>query len=229
MPKILIEGLKEKTILPLFEDKKYAFQNSLVKSNLFKSKMNENKNFGDDREIKIVSLKVDTKKFNDGEKKIKFNEDNYVEVAFNKEQNNDLKYKLLIDLGNNKFFTPLRINEYLSGTKFNILELPLYKEGDEENIYAQMELYFLEKDSNDNRRLSEIYEEMNLKYLREPLLIFKDYNNNIDTPSKNNRFGLYEPNVYRRRILKSIHNKKNLNIDPVNLNNYEESKNREER
>ena len=226
VPKILIEGIKEKTILSLLEDKKYAFQNSLVKSNLFKSKMDKYKNFGDDKEIKIVSfnkvINVDKKKFNDGQKKINFNEDACAEVDFNKERINNLKYKLLIDLGNNRFFTPLAINEYLSDNKFNILELPLYKEDDEDNIYACMEIYVLEKDLNDKRTIKEIYEEINQKYLREPLLIFKDYNNIIDTPSKNDRFGLYEPNVYRRRILNLIHNKKNINVDPVNLNNYEE-------
>ena len=222
--KLSIEGIKEKTIIKYFIDDKYGFQNSLTKSKLFQQKQNQYKNIGEDKEMKIVPLNkkiiLDKKKFNDGEKKIYFEDENPAEINFNKELDNNITYKLLVSLGKNEFSTPLEINKYLSDTNFKKLEIPIYKEDDKDKIYALVLIYLFEKGEN-IASIREKYEESYQKYLKEPLLLFKE-NNFIEMPSKNNKFGLYEPNVYRRRILNSIHKNIDINIDPVNLNNYGE-------
>ena len=222
--KLLIEGIKEKTIVKSFIDGKYGFQNSLSKSKIFQYKQNQYKNIGEDKEMKIVplnkKLSIDKKKFNDGEKKINFEEDIPTEIDFNKDQDNNITYKLLVNLGKDEFETPLEIGNILKDTTCQKLEIPLYKKDDKDKIYALVSMYLSVKEEN-IASIKEKYEESNQKYLKEPLLLFKE-NNYIEMPSKNNKFGLYEPNVYRRRILNSIHKNKEINIDPVNLTNYGE-------
>ena len=221
---VFIEGLREKTITSLFDDKNYSFKNSLVKSNIYQSKKKMYNNLGDDKEIKIIpfneKINVDKKKFNEGEKTIYFNDDSSTEIDYDKVHINDLKYKLFISLGKNEFSIPLEINKYLSNAECDILELPLNKEDDQDKIYARIILYLSEKGQN-IISIKEKYEEINQKYLKEPLLIFKE-SKILDSPSRKNKFGLYEPNVYRRRLLNLIHKKKSLNVDPSDLNNYEE-------
>ena len=233
--KIIVKGLTEKTILPYFIDKKYSFENSIINNDIIKSKMKNYIDFDVDKEAKIIDFpekkKIDINKFNQGEKRINFNE-NIVEIDFDRDQINNTTYELLINLGNNEFSTPLDMNNYLNKTKCNIIELPLYKTGDKNNkIYSLVELQIAEKEGNIHKTIIEQYYELNQKFLREPATLLKDQlsksvntsNILIDSPSRNNRFGLCEPNIYRRRILSLIHNLKNLNIDPCNLENYEDN------
>ena len=46
-------------------------------------------------------------------------------------------------------------------------------------------------------------------------------NNSSDFTSKNQHFGINEPNVFRRKIMNLIHN--NININPSNLKEYNEN------
>ena len=98
------------------------------------------------------------------------------------------------------------MGNYLNKTKCNIIELPLYKTGDKNNkIYSLVELQIAEKEENIHKTIIEQYYELNQKFLREPATLLKDQlsksvntsNILIDSPSRNNRFGLCEPNIYR--------------------------------
>ena len=220
--KIFIEGLKEKTIISYFEDKNYGFENNLVNTNIFQSKKKQYTSINDDKKIKVVSFnkkgEAKKKEFNEGNKKIYF-KDNIAEVDFNR-NNNEIKYKLIINFGTDTFSIPLDLNEYLKNKNCTILELPLLKQNEEDIIYGYIEIYFIDKELNNNSSFQELYEEMYKNVLKDPYLLIRE-NDCLDSPSKNNRFGLYEPNVYRRKILNSVHNNKNIMIDPVNLENYD--------
>ena len=224
--KIIMEGINEKSITALFEDKNYGFQNSLMNSNIVKNKKNLYDNNGD-RNIKIENfndkkIEIDKNKFNENKKKIYF-EEFTTEVDFNKNDIDNITYNLIINIGKEQYTIPLELKSYLTNTNCDKVELPIYKQDEDSNnnIIACLELSLYEKDIiNNNKTFNEIYEETNKKYLREPLLIFKD-SDCLDLPSKSDRFGLYEPNVYRRRLLNLIHKKKSINIDPCNLNNYD--------
>ena len=227
--KLIIEGLKEKSIIPLLENKNYGFENSLLKSIIIQEKKKLYKSLNGDKEEKIVyfnkTKNVNKKKFNDGDKKIYFDKDTTAVVDLDKDQINNNIYTLIINLGKDEFFAPFQLKNYLANKNCDILEQPIYKNDDKDRIYACVDIHLEEKDKdnmdikNDKR---DKYEEMNQKYLKEPLLILKDFDC-IDTPSKNNNFGLYEPNIFRRKILNLIHNSADINIDPTNLSNYDEN------
>ena len=163
---------------------------------------------------------IDKNKFNNGSKFINLNQN----LIFN--LNNELENfidNLVINFGGFELFTPFNIKQILNISKCNILELPLYKKDEKTDFaeiigYIEIKILVIEQKSSTN--FNNIYEEINMKYLKEPLLLIKEdtnYNKKSDYRSKNSHFGLYEPNVYRRKILNLIHNKKSINIDPSNL------------
>ena len=223
--KIAIEGLKERTIMSLFKNDVYGFENSLVESKVYQDKKNKHKAVSDEKEVKIVDFYhntiINTKKFNDGDKKIYCAEGSNVEIDLDNDQIKDNIYNLIIKIGKDEFSTPLELYQHLNNKNCEILEQPLYKDDDKDKIYACIDMSIYKNERGNDGPIKNKYREENEKYLREPLLILKD-NQYIDTPSKNNRFGLYEPNVYRRKILNLIHNQEGINIDPTQLNNYEE-------
>ena len=179
----------------LLEEKKYIENND-----------NQNEN------QKLIHFKknfqIDKKTFNN-KKKLKDFKDKLL-FNFDKNQINDLSYKLNIYFGTFEFFTPLDLKNILYNTNCNILELPLYKIDDPNKIYALIEITISEKEPNSELTFQERYEEYNNKYLRAPLLIIKEEsekeneNTIINFQSKNNHFGLYEPNIFRRKILNMI-------------------------
>ena len=222
--KIHVEEFKEKTnktIIDKFEDKEYGFENSLMKSDIVDKKKKQVVVINDEKAIKIInfdkSIEVFKKKFNEDKKTINCVK-NSAEVDFNRDEIvTDNKYKLVINLGKDEFIIPLKIHEYLNNTDSTILELPLYKDKKDEIIVGKIYLSILEKYFNNFKSFQERFEENNLKYLMNPILLL----NENDFPSINNQFGLYEPNVYRRRLLNLIHKKKSIIIDPSNLDNYD--------
>ena len=188
---------------------------------------NENQN------IKIIpfrkSFQINKNEFNNGKKQINFNEQ--INFIFNKNQINDITYKIIINLDNSEFYASLDIKKALNNTNCNILELPIYKKEEQNKIidniiYGLIEITISEIEQNSNIPFKSKYEEYNRKYLIEPLLIIKE-ESNLNPPTdfrpKNNHLGLYEPNIFRRKILNLIHNNNNLNIDINNLNKYDEN------
>ena len=164
------------------------------------------------------SVQFDKNTFNKSNRFIDFRD--HLKFYFDREKT----YKLIINFGGFEFFTPMDIRQALYNKNCNSLELPLYKKDEQNNIYARISLTISEIEPNSKISFQTKYEENNMKYLREPLLIIKEsLEKNLisEYHSKNNHFGLYEPNVFRRRILKLIHNNKNINLDLNNLGNYD--------
>ena len=170
-------------------------------------------------------IQIDKKGFNNSKKIINYKGNLLFDLDKNKM--NDTKYKLMVYFGGFEFFTPLEFQKILYNTNFNILELPLYKIDEQGNnvILGHIEITLSEIDPNSNYNFQKKYLEYNRKYLKEPLLILKENSENIfsDFTSKDSHFGLNEPNDFRRKIMKLIHNNININIDPTNLDKYNEN------
>ena len=217
--KIIIDGLKEKSIIFLFIDHKYGFRNSITENGEIQNLLQQ---YPDGQEgdgskiIKYPQISFDKNKFNDGNKKI-INYNKTKEIDFDRNQINTAKYTLNINLNNAQFFIPLDIYEILNNTSCEEIELPLRKEG-EKRICSRLELQLEENEGSYKPSFKEAFEIENSRYLKEPMLIFDE---NLEFPAKKNHLGICEPNVFRRKILNLIHNKNNINIDPSNLNNYD--------
>ena len=170
-------------------------------------------------------LEIDKKGFNNSKKKLNYKGN--LLFDFDRAQMNKTKYKLIIHFGGFEFFTPLEFKEALYNTNFIILELPVYKLDEQGNnvIIGHIEIILSEIDLNSNYKYQKKYLEYNRKYLKEPLLILKENSDNVfsDFTSKDSHFGLNEPNVFRRKIMKLIHNNININIDPTDLGKYNEN------
>ena len=221
----------ENTILNSLINKNYNFENSLLQSDE-KIKTLYNNNMGgkiSKKEYFPKKIKLSTKKFNKGHKKLILGQHLKTQIDFIDNINdnindNNTSYKLLVLLnGNNEYYSFFDINEIKNEQMCNKFELPLYrvgKMGENEKIYGciGIDLYTLD---NSGLSFAERYEELNSKYLKEPLLILKENNNiNIqDYQYENYHFGLYEPNVFRRKILNFIHNYEGINVDPTDLEN----------
>ena len=220
---VFIEGHIEKTILSLFIDNRYNFENSLLNNEKIKNAFNRYNNHGDKKGKKEYfknKLKLQKNKFNKGQKKIIIlGEKLKTQFDFNKNLNDEsISYEIQVLIsGKGEYYTPLDMNQIINSQMCNKLELPLYKKGEDNKIYGciGMDLY----DINSNLTFNERYEELNRKYLNEPLLILKEQLNlNIfDIQNHNYHFGLYEPNVFRRKILNYIHNNPEINVDITDM------------
>ena len=214
----------ENTILNSLVNKNYNFENSLLKNDE-KIKSLYNKNSGgkiSKKEYFPKKVKLSKKKFNKGQKKLILGQHLKTQFDINNNINdNNTSYKLLVILnGNNEYYTFFDIKQIINSQMCNKFELPLYKAGEDVKIYGCIgfDLYAVD---NSGLTFKERYEELNNIYLKEPLLILKEQSNlNIqDNKYENYHFGLYEPNVFRRKILNFVHNYEDINVDPTDLEN----------
>ena len=226
---VFIEGHEEKTILSLLYDKTYDFKNSIIDQNeTIKNLFNRYNSPGDKqgkKEYFPKKVKLSKKKFNKGLKKLILGEHLITKFDFNPNLINDnIAYKLLVFLSNNgKYYTNFDINQINNIGKCNKFELPLYKIGEDTKIYGCIgfDLYAL---NNSEFTFQERYENLYDRYLKEPLLILKDQKQNPNMTLQENQyenyhFGLYEPNIFRRKILNYIHNNPYMEVDPTELEN----------
>ena len=221
---VFIEGYVEKSIILNLKDSKYNFGNSLLINdekikNTFSKYYNGGKN--GKKEYFPKKVKLSKKKFNKGQKKIILGNHLKTQFDFDKNLNNNISYLILVLVsGNGEYYTPLDINQIINPRMCNKLELPLYKKGENNKIYGCIGIDLYELD-NSGLSFQERFEELNSKYLNEPLLILKELSNiNVENFQKENyHFGLYEPNVFRRKILNFIHNYEEINVDPNDMEN----------
>ena len=223
---IFIEGYVQKTVLTFLADYKYNFENSILinnekiknafdKYNILSGKKGKKEYFP-------KKVKLSKKKFNKGQKKIILGD--HLKTQFDFHQNsNDISYEVLVILnGNTEYFTPLNMKSIINNKMCNKLELPLYKKGDNIKIYGCLGIDLCEVVDSE-LTFKERYEELNSKYLNEPLLILKeqhqDSGNSQEIKNENYHFGLYEPNVFRRKILNFIHKDKEIYVDPSDMEN----------
>ena len=101
--------------------------------------------------------------------------------------------------------------------------MPIYKEvknNINNKIYGCIGIDLYELDNSD-LTFEKKFEESNKRYINEPLLILKEKINktNLNFQVENYHFGLYEPNIFRRKILNYIHNLPEINVDPNDMKN----------
>ena len=223
---VFIEGHIEKTILLFFQDYKHGFKNSLLtndeKIKNYFDRFNDPTGKKGKKHYFPYRINLDKNKFNNGQKNIILGD--YLKTKFefqNILNNNSISYTLYVILSEKgEYYTPLNMNEIMNIKMCNKLELPLYKKGQNIKIYGCIGIDLYELDNSD-LTFQERYEELNSKYLNEPLLILKEQQNNSEQEIKNENyhFGLYEPNVFRRKILNYIHREPDIFSDPSDMEN----------
>ena len=223
---IFIQGHIEKTILLLFKDYEYGFENSLLindeKIKNYFDKFNDPSGKQGKKEYFPNAVNIPKKNFNKGQRRIMLGDYFKTQFEFNKFLNNNISYEIhVIISGKGELYTPLNMNEINNIKMCNKLELPLYKKDQNTKIYGCIGIDLYELDNSD-LTFQERYEELNSKYLNEPLLIIKEQQK--DSQKQENKdedyhFGLYEPNVFRRKILNYIHKEPDLFVDPSDMEN----------
>ena len=223
------EDLDKKSIYSLLEDTKYGFINSLAKNEKIKGKVEifSEKQEGNRCEFH-KKVKLDKEKFNSGKKyiylgnnlkrecDIKKNKeklDIYI-IAYNEQERYKEEYNSTINL------SKLSKNKNLCIK----LELPLYKTGNNEKIYGCIGIDLYEK--GDDTDFEKKYIKANENYFLQPLLILKEqiksdnnFNVNFNFQAEDYHFGLYEPNIFRRKILNFVHALPEIYVDPNNIVN----------
>ena len=187
------------------------FKNSLLESDKLKEYLNE----------KIYSfnkkLRFDIDRYKKGHRLISFgkNMTSNLSSVFGYDFLIERDYKLLINLfddENEKYYSNLNILRETNDEICNKYELPIFKENVENKIFGCIGVDIFEKEFIPN--ILQKYEEINQDKINNPLLLIskvnkKENDNNI----LNNCFiGIYEPNIFRRKILRKINK---LKINPT--------------
>ena len=207
----LCRGLGEGKNSLIKKMEELPFKNSLLNSDKLKEYLKE----------KIYSfnkkLRFDIERFKKGQRLISFgkNMESNLSSVFDYDFLIERDYKLLINLfddDNEKYYSKLNILIEKNDEICNKYELPIYKENEENKIYGCIGVDIFE--SEFIPIILQKYEEINQDKINNPLLLMskpikKENDNNI---LYNCLFGIYEPNIFRRRILRKINK---LKINPT--------------
>ena len=226
--KIQLPGQTKKSIYPLLVDNTYGFKNSLANKEKIKEKVeNYSERQGKDKnrfEFK-KKLKIGKQKFNSGNKYLYMGNEikSEYEIKMNK-KSLDI-YIIMFDKNNKykeEYNSTIDLSKILSNEKLSTkLELPIYKKDNNEKIYGCLGINLFEK-KGDDMDFEKEYIEANKSYISQPLKILKEQinpNNNYNFQAEDYHFKLYEPNIFRRKILNFVHSLPEINIDPNNIEN----------
>ena len=221
---VFIEGQVGKSIISYLCEPKYGFENSLLTTNeriknIYNRYRNDNGKAGK-KEYFPKKVKLSKDRFNKGQKKIILGEHLKTQFDFNDKFIRNQSYEIDVTLnGRGDFYSPLDIKQIFNDQMCNKLELALYQKGDNTKIYGCIGIDLYELLDSDET-FQERFEELNSKYLKKPILLLKEQlKTDQDFQVENYHIGLYEPNVYRRKILNFIHNEQNINVDPTDMDN----------
>ena len=226
---LLIEGQVKagRTILEFLNDSNYGFQNALlienekIKNTVSKIQSDNGKQWR--KELFPKKVKLSKSNFNNGKKTIILGGHLKTQFEFNKSLVNKNSYELEIILSKqDEYFSKLDLGTIINETMCNKIELPIYKKNDKmDKIYGAIGIDLYELDNNSDKTFEERFEELNRRFLNEPLLIVKELlkKDFSDFKIENYHIELYEPNIYRRYILNFIHNEKDINVDPRDMEN----------
>ena len=249
--KILKVGNNDTTLLQRLDIPKYQYKNSLLEIPEIKKAYNQvmDSNGGDGRRYPFSSKAIlSQNKFNNGRKKYKLgNMMSSFPASTNKSEIYAIEIYFRINTKIMYSFTTSKeeISKVINNKTCESLELPLYKDGEnEEKIYGYIIADIWNSNFNeksDKNQFMAKYLSSNITYLKNPTLLLNKKSNsntfsdnsisnrqisgiveNNDDIFDNNNFGLYEPNVFRRKILKLLHDY-NLNVDVTKLENYRDN------
>ena len=193
-------------------------ENCKFKNTLLEKEKNRLENYFEKKIFPFSKkVKILKEKFSKGQKKIDMN--NKMKTIFNYDFSSENDYSLIIKYyGQNgekkEYFAPLNIS---TDNKDEIIcdkyELPFYEKDNFNKIFGCIGLDIYEKSFEKDFLLK--YEEINEDYFKDPYkIILEDNKIEENTYLKENyKFGLYEPNVFRRKILRKINDK--IKIDPT--------------
>ena len=214
LPTYLYFLISQNNLLSYFKNPEYGFQNQLLKNQKISKILRtseENANLKGQGH-KSFKKKVKINKNNINQKKIYLNQNMKNDFNINREYKTQ-KYYLNIEIKKFGFYySSFDLNEIDNSQRCNKLELPIKKINDE-RIYGCVGIDLMEKNES-GHDFEKRFNELNKDYLKLPLLVLKEYSDNKNIQLENYHFGLYEPNVFRRKILNFIHDK---NIDPKNI------------
>ena len=182
------------------------FANSLLGTDNYKKYFKDN-SFDFNKKVRIVK-----EQFKKVPRKLVLGK---VKAAFPYYHNKKNDYTLIMTYGRNKeYYSSLKISD---NNKLDIIcdkcECPFFEKNKENKIIGCFGLDIYEKDFED--KFLQKYEEMNKEYINDP---YKIILKNIKTDEDQNdlekyKLGLYEPNIFRRKILRNINI---MGIEPTN-------------
>ena len=219
------ENNENNSLVNRLDVSKFKFKNSILQKpeiqNEYK-RILETRDNGGVRFLLPKKAKLEKRFFNSSKKKFALK--NIMRTSFPLTNNNNETYSIEIYFLSEKnkilekFYTPSDIiSKVINNRDIEMCEIPFFKKEDEK-IYGFMiiDLWCNENDDQEIINQDEFifkYYNKYIKFLQNPSLLL----NNFEDSSY--RFGLYEPNVFRRKILKLIHDLP-INIDPTKLNEY---------
>ena len=212
---VSIEGNIRRNLFSYFKNSDYDFQNELLNdeklSNILKSYRENISGRGIEYNFK-KKLKINKKDYN--QRKFILNQHMKNIFDINGEDKNQIYY-LNINIENiGDYYSSFDLNIIENPQRCNKLELPIYKKDDEsERIYGCVGIDLMEINDS-GQDFQERFNILNKDDLKLPLQILKKHLDETIIQLENYHFGLYEPNIFRRKILNFIHDK---DIDPKNI------------
>ena len=202
----LIRGLEKGKNSLLTKLEKCSFKNSLLKNEKLKNYIDE-KTYHFKKKVRF-----DIKRYKNGQRMIFLgkNMESDLSCEFKYDFDSIRNYTLIMKLfddENEKYYSILNILLENDLKICNKYEFPIYKNGVENKIFGCVGVDIYEKVFQGNQLQK--YKDFHINIINNPLLLISknnDYQNNC-------LFGLYEPNVFRRKILRKINK---LGIDPIN-------------
>ena len=190
---------------------KCRYQNSLIKTEEMQNYFLEN-SFPLSKRVKI-----NKEIYKKGQRKIILGKDmkSLVNTSFPYDFSNENNYSLIMMYGTKKkeYYSPLEIS---IENKLHIIcgkyELPFFEKDNYKKIYGCIGVDIYSEQYKDNAL--QVFEEINQDYICNPYkIILKENKINKDQNFlENYKFGLYEPNIFRRKILRKINE---MGIEPT--------------
>ena len=207
----LLRGLGGRKKLFLNKLEEFPFKNKLLNND-------DIKKYTEDKEYKFdKKLRFDIERYKKGQRMIFFgkNMTSKLSYVFDYDFEIEREYTLLINLfddDNEKYYSKLNIVVESNEEICNKYEFPIFKQNKENKIFGCIGVDIFEREFMNN--ILQKYEEVNKEKINNPFLLISKGNNKENDNSIQNYclFGIYEPNIFRRKILRKINK---LNIDPT--------------
>ena len=195
------KNLYGKHFLEYLKEDNFDYENTLLEIEDVRDKYDQIKDMKSSTEPIDLSQKINMDKFNSEEHKIFFKQDDDFQVQKTGNYIN-LNITFRGDSGryNEELYAPVKIN-----TKADYNVCPIYRKGNTDRILGSVVIDVW--DPKEKKGFFELFKEINKNYLIKGEFYGKD-----KIPLSH---GFYEPNVFRRKILKVINKNNSANINKI--------------
>ena len=195
------KNLYGKHFLEYLKEDNFNYENTLLDIQDVRDLYDQIKDMKSSTEPINLSQKINKDKFNSEEHKIFFRKEDDFQVAKSgKYINLNINFKGNSGRYNEELFAPVKIN---TKADFNIC--PIYRKGNTDRILGSLVIDVW--DPKEKKEFFELYKQVNRDYLIKGEFYGKD-----GIPLSH---GYYEPNVFRRKILKEINDNSSVNINKI--------------